>query len=123
MNFRIKRTGSTHDSNHGNGTQPNKVFKKHRVNDDLLTLLLSMSPKKKNCRSLFLKSFIFFYLKTTVNSVKNFRSIILNIFYFQTPDWAVKMSPKKKNRPTPVNGSPFATSIVSSFSSLYSTPP
>ena len=31
--------------NHGNGITPNKdfeIFKKHRVNDELLTLLLSM---------------------------------------------------------------------------------
>ena len=37
--------GNVIDSNHGNGTQPNKdfeVFKKHRANDHLLTLLLSM---------------------------------------------------------------------------------
>jgi len=27
-------------SNHGNGTQPIKVFKKHRVNDHILTFLL-----------------------------------------------------------------------------------
>ena len=33
------------DSNHGNGTQPIidfKVFEKHRINDHIITLLLSM---------------------------------------------------------------------------------
>ena len=37
--------GNIIDSNHGNGTQPHKdfeVFKKHRVNDHLLILLLSL---------------------------------------------------------------------------------
>ena len=36
--------GKIIDSNHDNGTQPNKhfkVFKKHRVNDQLLTVLLT----------------------------------------------------------------------------------
>ena len=37
--------GNIIDSNHGNETQPNKyfkVFKNHRVNEHILTLILSM---------------------------------------------------------------------------------
>ena len=34
--------GNIKHSNHGNGSTPNKVFKKHRGNDNLPTLLLSM---------------------------------------------------------------------------------
>ena len=41
--------GNIIDLNHGNGTQPNKVFKifrKHRVNYHILTFLLSVNSSK-----------------------------------------------------------------------------
>ena len=45
--------GSIIDGNHGNGTQPNKVFEKHRLNDQLYTILLFMikSDRETKCVS------------------------------------------------------------------------
>ena len=82
--------GNIIHNNHGNGTQRNKdfkVFEKHRVNDHLLTLLLSMDEIIQHLKSIII----------TFNFPHFLESDIINGYKYSTltfltnhMDWIIK---------------------------------